>query len=234
MELIISVIASVAFVFLFRKLIKKYPIVFYVLAVLIDVLFLSGVLFDASRDIAVVGYPYVARCLVGFGFFVIVMYIGVLSEKNRIRQMLMPIRGELSVIACILTLGHVVNYLGSYIADILDGFFGMSIAMISSFVVSGILLVLLIPLAITSFNFVKSRMKPNSWKKLQKWAYLFYAFLYLHIMLMLVPTLSAVGQRAMISIVAYTVIFALYAVLRIRKAMVDKRARSSKLASEST
>lgn len=223
MELIISVVASFVFAIALRKPIKKYPFVFYLLAVVVVVLFLSGVLFGVSRDVAVIGYPYVARCLVGFGFFVVVMYLGVMSEKNRFRRMLMPIRGELSVIACILTFGHVVNYLGAYIADILDGFFGMSAAMITSFVISGILLILLVPLAITSFNFVKSRMKPQSWKKLQKWAYLFYACLYVHIMLMLVPTLSTVGQKAMVSIVAYTVIFVLYAVLRVRKAMVDKR-----------
>lgn len=133
MELIISLVASFVFALVFRKAIKKYPTVFYALAVVMIVLFLSGILFDISRSVAIVGYPYTARCLVGFGFFVVIMYVGVFSEKNRIRQMLM-----------------------------------------------------------------------------------------------LVPNLSTIEQKAMVSVVVYTVIFASYSVLRIRKAIVDKRKTATK------
>ena len=155
MELIISLVITFALVLLLRKPIRNYPVVFYVLLVAIDILFLSGVLFGVSREGAVIGYPYVVRCLVGISLFAIVMYIGALGDDNRIRRMLMPIRGELSVMACILTFGHVANYLRAFIQDILGGFFGMPIAMVLSLMVSAVLIVLLIPLAITSLNSVK-------------------------------------------------------------------------------
>lgn len=109
MELIISLVVTFLLVLLLRKPIKNYPVVFYVLLVAVDILFLSGVLFGVSREIATIGYPYVVRCLVGISLFVIVMYIGALGDGNRIRRMLMPIRGELSVMACILTFGHVIS-----------------------------------------------------------------------------------------------------------------------------
>ena len=76
------------------------------------------------------------RQLLGFALFALVMYIGALPEGSKARQMLMPIRGELSIIAAILTVGHVANYLGTYLADILSGFAGMSAGMVASFVVS--------------------------------------------------------------------------------------------------
>lgn len=88
MELIISLVVTFLLVLLLRKPIKNYPVVFYVLLVAVDILFLSGVLFGVSREIATVGYPYVVRCLVGISLFVIVMYIGALGDGNRIRRML--------------------------------------------------------------------------------------------------------------------------------------------------
>ncbi len=226
MELIISLVVTFALVLLLRKPIRSYPVVFYALLVAIDILFLSGVLFGVSREVAVIGYPYVVRCLVGISLFAIVMYLGALGDDNRIRRMLMPIRGELSVMACILTFGHVANYLRAFIQDILGGFFGMPIAMVLSLVVSAVLIVLLIPLAITSRNSVKGKMAVASWKKLQKLSYAFYGLTYVHIVLMLVPTISSTGQRAALSLVIYTALFGVYAVMRVAKSMRGKRVES--------
>lgn len=226
MELIISLVVTFALVLLLRKPIRSYPVVFYVLLVAIDILFLSGVLFGVSREVAVIGYPYVVRCLVGISLFAIVMYIGALGDDSRIRRMLMPIRGELSVMACILTFGHVANYLRAFIQDILGGFFGMPIAMVASLLVSAVLIALLIPLAITSLNSVKGKMAVTSWKKLQKLSYAFYGLTYVHIVLMLVPTISSTGQRAALSLAVYTVLFGAYAVMRVAKGMRSKRTAS--------
>ncbi len=168
-------------------------------------------------------YPYVVRCLVGFSLFTIVMFIGALGDSNRVRHMLMPIRGELSVIACILTFGHVINYLNSYIADILEGFFGMSVSMVASLLISAVLIVLLVPLAVTSLESVKSRMNTASWKKLQKAAYAFYVLTYFHILLMLAPTVTSSGQRAVVSLVVYTAVVAVYVIMRLRKVVLDRQ-----------
>ena len=223
MELIIALVASFVLAVLLRKPIKKFPIVFYVVAAAVDVLFLSNVLFDVSRSFAVATYPYVARCLVGFSLFTIVMFIGALGDSNRVRHMLMPIRGELSVIACILTFGHVINYLNSYIADILEGFFGMPISMVASLLISAALIVLLVPLTVTSFDSVKSRMSTASWKKLQKTAYAFYVLTYFHVLLMLMPSVTSSGQRTVVSLAVYTAVVVVYVIMRLRKVILDRR-----------
>ena len=102
----------------------------------------------------------------------------------------------------------------------------MPIAMVLSLVVSAVLIVLLIPLAITSLNSVKGKMAVASWKKLQKLSYAFYGLTYVHIVLMLVPTISSTGQRAALSLVIYTALFGVYAVMRVAKSMRGKRVES--------
>lgn len=227
MELLIALAISVLFAVLFRKQIKRYPVAFYIIAIAIDVLFLSKVLFGVSREFAVVVYPYLTRCLIGFAFFAVVMFIGVFSKGSKARHALMPIRGELSIIAAILTIGHVVNYLNSYLAQMLSGFVGMSEAMIISFVVSSLLIILLAALTVTSFNAVKTRMSKKSWKNLQKTAYVFFGLTYLHLLLVLAPTISSSGQRALFSICIYTLLMLVYVVLRVRKYVHDKKGASS-------
>ena len=214
MEVLIALALSVLFAFALRKQIKRYAVSFYIVAIAMDVLFLSQVLFGVSREVAVAVYPYLTRCLLGFALFAVVMFIGALPEGSKAQRALMPIRGELSIIAAILTIGHVANYLGAYLADILSGFVGMSAGMIASFVVSSLLIVLLAALTVTSFNAVKTRMDADAWKRLQKTAYAFFALTYVHLMLVLLPTVSSSGQRATFSIVVYSLVMAAYAALR--------------------
>ncbi|RDB69666.1 hypothetical protein [Eggerthella sinensis] len=225
MEVLIALALSVLFAFALRKQIKRYAVSFYIVAIAMDVLFLSQVLFGVSREVAVAVYPYLTRCLLGFALFAVVMFIGALPEGSKAQRALMPIRGELSIIAAILTIGHVANYLGAYLADILSGFVGMSAGMIASFVVSSLLIVLLAALTVTSFNAVKMRMDADAWKRLQKTAYAFFALTYVHLMLVLLPTVSSSGQRATFSIVVYSLVMAAYAALRMTTHMRSGKAK---------
>ena len=227
MEVLLAIVISVLFAFALRKQIKRYAVSFYIVAVAVDVLFLSGVLFGVSREFAAAVYPYLTRCLLGFSLFALVMYVGALPEGSKARQMLMPIRGELSIIAAIFTIGHVANYLVTYLADILSGFAGMSAGMIASFVVSSLLIVLLAALTVTSFNTVKTRMNSDAWKRLQKTAYAFFGLTYVHLVLVLAPTVSSSGQKAAFSIAAYTAVMLVYVVLRTATHLRAKRTRPS-------
>ena len=84
------------------------------------------------------------------------------------------------------------------------------------------LLALLLVLGVTSFGFVKKRMRTESWKRLQRWAYVFFALVYVHLMLMLAPAASRGGEAAVASVVVYTAVFGAYAVLRVRRAVLDR------------
>jgi DMSO/TMAO reductase YedYZ heme-binding membrane subunit len=83
-------------------------------------------------------------------------------------------------------------------------------------------------------------MRPTSWKRLQRWAYGFYALLYADTMLLFAAGLAQSVENAnglppeviqeqiasdTISLIAYSAVFLPYFVLRIRKALRDGRAR---------
>lgn len=219
MKLLIALGGSAVFAWIFRAPLKRYPEVFYLAAVVIDVALLSGALMAEPHALATAALPYLTRCLVGFALFTVVMYVGALPDGNKVRQGLMPVRGELSIVAAILTIGHVVNYLGAYFAQITSGFAGMTAGMVVSFGLSTILIVLLAMLTVTSFNFVKYRMAKSAWKCLQKTAYLFFSLTYAHLLFVLVPTIASTSQRAMLSIAIYSVVMTGWAVLKLVKTM---------------
>lgn len=61
-----------------------------------------------------------------------------------------------------------------------------------------------------------------AWKRLQILAYPFFILIFLHIALILIPSVSTLGQRAFSSIVVYTGIVLAYGILRLRKAWLDR------------
>lgn len=223
MELIISLLISVAFAVAFRTPLKKFPWAFYLISVLICAVFCSQIMFELTPALAITLYPYMQRGLIGFGLIVVVMFIGVFPAGSAPRKYLMPIRGELSIVACILIIGHVVNYFVSYFGRFLEGFAGLQMNEVASFIVSFILVLLLALLTVTSFNFVRKSMKSSTWKKVQLWAYPFFALTYLHIILILVTPNFAVGSKAFLSVVVYTVIMVAYVVLRLMQHQRTKK-----------
>ena len=194
MVLAVTVAACLAL----RTPLHKWPVAFYVLAVAADVAYVIGVEGLLPRVVMGPLTLLMGKCVLSLALFVVVMYIGVFAKGSKVHQWLKPVRSELSIIACILACGH------------------MAVALA--------LLVLLLVLGVTSFAFVKRRMRTDSWKRLQRWAYVFFGLVYVHLMLMLAPAASQGGEAAVASVVVYTVIFGAYAALRVRRALVDRRA----------
>ena len=52
MEVLLAILISVLFACALHRQIKRYAVSFYIVAVAVDVLFLSGVLFGVSREFA--------------------------------------------------------------------------------------------------------------------------------------------------------------------------------------
>ena len=88
-------------------------------------------------------------------------------------------------------------------------------------------LVLLLVLGVTSLQGVKRRMDAGTWKRLQKWAYVFFGLVYVHLMSILLPSALAQGMTARVSIAVYTVLFGLYAALRIARAVLDRKQKEA-------
>lgn len=76
----------------------------------------------------------------------------------------------------------------------------------------------MIPLFITSFMKVRKKMNAKTWKKLQRWAYLFYLLAYLHVFILLVNKDTINWTK----LITYTSVFGIYTLLRIMKCFNKK------------
>lgn len=214
-------LVAIGVVFALRTPLKKHPGAFYALAVVSVLLFFAGDAIGFPRAVSNVFFLLIHKCMLALALFVIVMFVGVFSKASRIRQWLQPVRAELSIVACILFVGHMAVYLASYASRILSGAMGGIVA--AALAVAAVLSVLLSVLGVTSLRAVKRRMATSSWKRVQMFAYLFFALVYAHLMLMLLPPALAGGQAAQCSVGIYTAVFALYAVARTARAVSDRR-----------
>ena len=223
MTFLLTLICSTIAVVALRPVIRKVPWAFYALAVAVVVLFFAGTTFDLPRDARMAMVFMMQKCMLATALFVIVMYIGLLPKDTKARRWMQPLRGPVSIVACILALGHMVRYFMTYITRIMGGGTVASNVMLS-FVIAIVLFALLIVLGVTSFNFIKKRMSGYVWKRVQWFAYVFYALVYVHLLIMLGPAALAGGKNALVSAGIYTVVFGAYLALRLVKMRKDKAA----------
>ena len=172
MTFIILLICSTIAVFLLRNPIRSVPVLFYVLAIAVDVLFVFGDALGLPRAASHALFIIVHKCTLALALFAIVMFIGVFPKESRIRRWLQPIRAELSIIAWILSLGHMAMYLSAYASRMFSGVVGG--AVLVALLVALALFLLLAVLGVTSFRRIKRRMDGVLWKRVQSLAYVFF------------------------------------------------------------
>lgn len=223
MSLAIALLVAAAFAVAFRGPIKRAPGLFYALAVLLDVLALGDVLASAAPLVFRALFPYLQQGLLAFGMLSVVMFIGVFPDGSFVKRALRPVRGQLSIIASILIVGHVAHYLQPVFLRALGGN-ASSAAMMLGVVLSAVLVVLLAVLAVTSINVVRSALRPTTWKAIQRFAYLFYGLVFCHVIAMLAPSALNGAERACLSIGIYIALMIAYVgarTMRARKASSD-------------
>ena len=130
----------------------------------------------------------------GHPLLIIIMYMGALDMKTPGVKKLMSIRKELSIISGFAVLTHtlirVINNLPPSLKFFADNAAYMEETNVTNVVGAGItnfsfvwgilLIVLFVPLWVTSFDSIRNRMGYPKWKKFQRWAYVLYAALFIH------------------------------------------------------
>lgn len=160
----ITIVLGVLLAYFNYKFIHKYNHYIYLLVAIISYIFGDG------ANIITLGF-------IPLGIFLIVAFTGALS-KGKIRKRLNMVRAEYATIASIFVIPHISNYVGFYFANIFP-----QVANASK-VFGFLAFVLLIPLTITSFQFIRRRFTYPQWKKLHRLAYFFYLFVILHLVLL--------------------------------------------------
>ena len=223
MEFLIAFVIMIAISFLFRNAIKKAPWVFYLIALLLSGLYIYSRFFAAYDPLIASIMVYPQRGLLGMATFTIVMFIGVFGGNSRIRKWLEPIRAELSLIGSLLIAGHALGYLASYLQSLSPGLLSKPTVVIS-LAVSLLLLMLLLILGITTLVAVRRRMDSSLWKRIQRLSYFFYGLVFVHLMLMLLPSAMQGTGNSSISLAIYGGVLLVYLIARIRRAVLDKAA----------
>ena len=214
------------------KAIKKYPQFFYIGAALlsaaafcIDEFVEVRTLAPFVRDGLV---PVLTNALFATAFWTVVMFTGALKNGSKLIKKLMPIRGELSITAALLTVGHIVIYGITYLKRLFSGR-NLTFDIIFFVIVALVLVLIMTPLTVMSIKKIRKKFKGKTWKNIQRFAYLFYAMIYLHVILVLWSKVQHGDMMKYADLVIYTVIFAVYLAMRVRKYyLLRKKPKTSK------
>jgi len=221
MTFLYSIIITCVFIGLFGKKIKRHSTLFYSLFLAISLLAILIVWggFRLSGPVGAYVLPILARGGLAGAFLIVVMITGALPNKTGLQRVLLPIRGELSILASILTFGHNIAYGRTYFVALFSKDSALLLTQKLAAICSLLMIFIMIPLFVTSFPGVRRRMKAKKWKKLQRLAYLFYALLGVHIMLLCLPNALAGRPGYRLTVILYGTIFLSYAICRVVKAL---------------
>ncbi|MDU1315803.1 hypothetical protein [Anaerococcus hydrogenalis] len=217
MNLITGILFTIIFYGLTAKFIKKRPVIFYVGVYVWTcfVVYYYNMGFDRNFPAWFNEYfmKIFSRGIFATATFMIVMFLGTVTKHNDFSKKLMAIRGEISIIASILVFSHNIIFGLHYFPILFTNPSSMPTRQLIASIITIFLLLMLIPLFVTSFKTVRRKMKAKSWKNLQKMAYPFFIGIYVHVMVLY----SSNWKENIVGVFIYTLIYLAYIILRLRK-----------------
>ncbi len=173
MQYVISLCLVTITVLVADEVLRKRPLPFYVGAILLASL---SVAFSWSG----INIPdsVISKGTLAGAFFTLVMFAGVFPQGSFGAKTFMPVRAQLSIIGSVFALSHGLSLGKPYFLKLLSGIIGTSnaeldIATFISLVIAVSLMLIMLPLFVTSFKVIRKKMNPRRWKNLQRFAYLF-------------------------------------------------------------
>ena len=228
MIVILTLICSLAFFHFFGKALKKKPAVLYGICILLS---LVSIFYPREGGIPFLDFFFkkiMQRGVLAGSLFIWVMIAPVLPKSFSGRKTIYLLRGEMAICASLITLAHNLAFGGKYFGALFLGQGHISLMELHAAIVSCLMILLLIPLTITSFQTVRRKMQGKTWKKLQNWSYLFYLLLYLHIFFIYQGALIRGKGDYFFTLMLYSFIFGLYGFLRIRQYRIQKEGKEKK------
>ena len=222
MVLLQSLVLAAILLWAGRSQIKKHAGLCCGIATLISLAVIAAVWSGALPDSSWV-FPVFTQGGLACALFIAVMFASAVPNGSGFMRTVMPIRGELSILASILTLGHNIAFGRTYFVRLFQSA-PMPGNVLAAAICSLLMIAIMLPLFITSFKRVRRRMKPGNWKRLQRLAYVFYGLLYLHVLLLNLPG-ARTSAAAQCNVLVYSAVFLSYACMRIRKALLRRNRR---------
>ena len=228
MIVILTLLCSLAFFHFFGKAVKKKPAVLYGICILLSLL---SIFYPREGGLPFLDFFFkkiMQRGILAGSLFIWVMIAPVLPKRFSGRKTIYLLRGEMAISASLITLAHNLAFGGKYFGAVFFGQGHISLMELHAAIVSCLMILLLIPLTITSFQTVRRKMQAKTWKKLQNWSYLFYLLLYLHIFFIYQGALIRGKGEYFFTLMLYSFLFGFYGFLRIRQYRMQKETREKK------
>ena len=228
MIVILTLLCSLAFFHFFGKAVKKKPAVLYGICILLS---LVSIFYPREGGLPFLDFFFkkiMQRGILAGSLFIWVMLAPVLPKSFSGRKIIYLLRGEMAICASLITLAHNLAFGGKYFGALFLGQGHISLMELHAAIVSCLMILLLIPLTITSFQTVRRKMQAKTWKKLQNWSYLFYLLLYLHIFFIYQGALIRGKGEYFFTLMLYSFIFGFYGFLRIRQYRMQKESKEKK------
>ena len=228
MIVILTLLCSLAFFHFFGKAVKKKPAVLYGICILLS---LVSIFYPREGGLPFLDFFFkkiMQRGILAGSLFIWVMIAPVLPKRFSGRKTIYLLRGEMAISASLITLAHNLAFGGKYFGAVFFGQGHISLMELHAAIVSCLMILLLIPLTITSFQTVRRKMQAKTWKKLQNWSYLFYLLLYLHIFFIYQGALLRGKGEYFFTLMLYSFLFGFYGFLRIRQYRMQKETREKK------
>ena len=215
MKLICCMIVVLALFWFLSKKTKNPDVGLYIGSI---VLALVSVLVPSKSLPAPLSYFFVQilqRGVLAGALFIWVMVASV-WPKGEIKTVTMKMRAQMAICASLLTIIHNFSYGKKYFVLLFTGAKMLPYQVIAT-CFSLIMILLLIPLTVTSFKSVRKKMKPKFWKKLQSLSYIFYGLLFAHIVMIFSGPIHMGKVSYIFDLLVYAIIYIAYLVLRIKK-----------------
>lgn len=134
---------------------------------------------------------------VGFAFFYVVMITGALNPKWKVTKRLKSVRAVYSILGFTILIAHPLSYSMKIISGTIPiPWFGLGAFLV------------MITLFITSYISIRKKMTAKTWSNLQKWAYLSYGLILIH----LIVNASSIPNR-----IVAIILFTPYIILKVLK-----------------
>ncbi len=223
MTLIVGILFTIIFYSLTAQSIKKHPGAYYVGMYAWTGLVVCYYNMDYYRYLPTWFNDYFmkifARGIFATATFMIVMFLGTVTKHNDFTKKLMNIRGEMSIIGSLLVISHNIIFGIHYFPVLFTNPSSLPKRELIASIITIFLLLMLIPLFVTSFKSVRRKMNAKNWKKLQRMAYPFFIGIYVHVMVLY----SNDWKAHLSGVIIYTLIFVSYVILRLRKSFYKKK-----------
>ncbi len=214
MKLLIAIIISLIVILLAENSIRKHAPFWYwgAFALSLLCLFLPQ---ETPAWLSSIVTGFISRGTLATALFILVMYARVLPPKSKLFGTLMSLRAPLAIMAAFMILLHNGTYFIHYHENAAKRNIAMTAPERAAAVCTTLMILLLIPLTITSFTWVRKKMKGGTWKKLQRLSYVFYGLIYTHVACLFSLQISRGNTTYQLELAIYTAIFGIYLICRV-------------------